>query len=70
MDRIGHLNAMTPSGKTQTTSGVQPMGNMNIPIGKPSKNLSNGTLEALTNPQPGDFMYNLNRMSGLIDFNA
>lgn len=71
MDQIGRLNAMQATGNTQAAANVKPTETVDIPIGKGGNyKLSGKTLEALVNPQPGDFMYNLNKMSGLIDFSA
>lgn len=70
MDQIGHLNALSAAGRTQAAANVQPIETVDIPIGKSNVKLSGRTLGALTNPQPGDFMFALNKISGLIDFNA
>lgn len=67
---IGHLNALQATGKTQAAANAQPVDTVDIPISKPNIKLSSGTLEALTDPQPGSFISGLNKLSGLIDFKA
>ena len=36
----------------------------------PNIKLSNKTIAALSDPEPGSYMYNLNKLAGLVEFKA